>query len=348
MDPVTHLLTGATLSRAGLNRTTGLATLTVTLAAEAPDMDVVLYLFGHVTGFAHHRGFTHTFLGGPFMAALVVAFVYLMHRLMRRYWREPKLAPRWPLLFFYAWLGTLSHILLDFTNNYGVRPLSPFLHRWWSWDIVFIIEPLITGALALALIAPAFFGMVGREIGARREPFPGRGWAIAALVWIVLLWGVRDHYHRRAVAELQSQTYLDEEPLRVAAYPYPVTPLRWYGIVETETAFHRMEVNLLRDEGQRLDPAAVRPKPEETPATLAAKSSRFGRVLLDWARFPVTEVEELPADEGGYRVRFVDLRYVYPGRESFSLGGYVYLDQNLKPVATARANEPDEREEASE
>ena len=39
MEPVTHLLTGACISRAGLNRTTGLATLTLVLAAEAPDLD---------------------------------------------------------------------------------------------------------------------------------------------------------------------------------------------------------------------------------------------------------------------------------------------------------------------
>ena len=30
--------------------------------------------------------------------------------------------PRWGLLFLYACLAGLSHILLDFTNNYGVRP----------------------------------------------------------------------------------------------------------------------------------------------------------------------------------------------------------------------------------
>ncbi|HEY6972086.1 MAG TPA: metal-dependent hydrolase, partial [Candidatus Angelobacter sp.] len=63
MDPVTHFLTGACLSRAGLNRTTGLATLTLVLASEAPDLDIVTLFGGSVSYLEHHRGITHTFLG---------------------------------------------------------------------------------------------------------------------------------------------------------------------------------------------------------------------------------------------------------------------------------------------
>ena len=38
MEPVTHFLTGAVLSRAGFNRRTSYATLAMTLAAEATDV----------------------------------------------------------------------------------------------------------------------------------------------------------------------------------------------------------------------------------------------------------------------------------------------------------------------
>ena len=43
MEPVTHFLTGATLARTGFNRKTALATVTMMLAAEAADMDIVAY-----------------------------------------------------------------------------------------------------------------------------------------------------------------------------------------------------------------------------------------------------------------------------------------------------------------
>ena len=74
------------------------------------------------------------------------AFVYLIWRLRGRKTNDPNLPPRWGLLFLYACLAGLSHILLDFTNNYGVRPFWPFSEKWYSWDIVFIFEPVIFGS----------------------------------------------------------------------------------------------------------------------------------------------------------------------------------------------------------
>ena len=143
MEPITHFLTGACLGRAGLNRKTALATLTLTLAAEAPDLDVLGRFRGPAFSFAHHRGFTHSFLGVPLVAIVVVAFVYLVWRLRKRKLNNPNLPPRWGLLFLYACLAGLSHILLDFTNNYGVRPFEPFSYKWYAWDIVFIVEPVL-------------------------------------------------------------------------------------------------------------------------------------------------------------------------------------------------------------
>src|SRR5262249_11228633 len=100
LDPVTHLLTAACISRAGLNRKTGLATLTMVLAAEAPDADVLALLGGSVSGFAHHRGFTHTLVGAPVVAGVVTLAVYGIYRLMARRGRKPRLLPRWGLLLF--------------------------------------------------------------------------------------------------------------------------------------------------------------------------------------------------------------------------------------------------------
>jgi inner membrane protein len=123
LEPITHFLTGACMGRAGLNRKTALATLTLTLAAEAPDLDVLGSFRGSAFGFAHHRGFTHSFIGVPLDALVVVGFVYLIWRLGGSKIKDPKLPPRWGLLYVYACLAGLSHILIDITNKYGVRPL---------------------------------------------------------------------------------------------------------------------------------------------------------------------------------------------------------------------------------
>jgi inner membrane protein len=329
VEPITHFLFGATLSRAGLNRKTALATATMTLAAEAPDLDIVSRIGGSVSVFAHHRGFTHSFLGLPLVAAVVVGFMYIVWRLRGRRTRDPNLPPRWGVLFGYAYLAGLSHILLDFTNSYGVRPFWPFSERWYSWDIVDIIEPVLLVIMILGLILPSLFSLINEEIGARQKGPKGRFAATIALLGVAACWGFRDYEHRRAVAMLESQTYQGAEPLRVSAYPYMTNPFSWYGVAETPAAFAMMNVDTLTP---KVDPESrmqFRYKPEETPITLAAKKSYLGRVYLDWAQYPVTETEQVNEAPVAYVVRFRDLRYAYPGRDTRTLGAMVFLDRDL-------------------
>ena len=301
MEPLTHFLTGACIARAaGLNRKTLLATTTCVLAAEAADLDVLWYFKSPIDGFAHHRGITHTFVGVPFVAAFVLGFVYLLWLLKRRRRPEPAGAakgpvlpktPRWGLLYGFALIAALSHILLDFTNNYGVRPFEPFSYRWYSWDIVFIFEPLLYVFFLAGLALPALFALINEEIGARRKGPRGQVGAIVALVLMVALWGLRDYQHRRAVAALEARIYHGAEPIRTSAFPYFVNPFKWYGVVETEKFYERVTVDSLTPE---VDPAArseTRYKPEETPVREAARDTRLGRVYLDWAQYPMLEVE---------------------------------------------------------
>jgi inner membrane protein len=370
LEPVTHFLTGACLGRAGFNRNTALATLTLTLAAEAPDLDVLSRLRGPAFGFAHHRGFTHSFLGVPLDAAVVVGFVYLIWRIRGRKIKDPNLPPRWGLLFLYACLAGLSHILLDFTNNYGVRPFWPFSEKWYSWDIVFIFEPIMFTCLLLGLIAPALFSLIDKEIGVRPRGPRGRLAAILALIAVVLLWTVRDYEHRRAVNALEARTYNGADPVRASAYPGLADPFRWYGVVETSNFFVLAPVDSLGPEVNpglaEEDKLQILYKPEETPITLAAKRSYLGRVYLDWAQYPITQTETLgspeqdspkqdspaqdsPAQDSpapGYIVDFQDLRFVQlpsllsRGGARRALGAGVRLDRNLRVVGDVYGSGP--------
>jgi inner membrane protein len=246
------------------------------------------------------------------------------------------------LLFAYACLAGLSHILLDFTTNYGVRPFWPFSERWISWDIVFIVEPVLLVVLTLGLILPALFALINEEIGARKKGShstpTGRLAATLALLAVFAYWGLRDFEHRRAVAVLQSRNYQGADAIRVSAYPYWVNPFRWYGVVETPAFFATMDVDSL---APKADPEAqmqIRYKPEETPVTLAAKKTYLGRVYLSWAQYPITETEQLANDpvesaRAAFVVRFRDLRYDYPGSNARApLGAIVLLTRDLQVV----------------
>jgi len=340
VEPVTHFLFGANMGRAGLNRKTALATATLTLAAEAPDLDVLSRFGGSAFALNHHRGFTHSFLGVPLVAAVVVAFMYGIWRLRGCKTRDPNFPPRWGLLFGYACLAGLSHILLDYTTSYGIRPFWPFSERWISWDIVYIVEPILLVILILGLTVPALFSLINQEIGARQKGPPGRIAATVALAAVFAFWGLCDYEHRRAAAALNARTYNEADAIRVSAYPYAMNPFRWYGIAETPAFFAMMNVDSLTPEVDPEDKMQIRYKPEETTITLAAKKSYLGRVYLSWAQYPITETEQTdndPADRSraAYIVRLRDLRYAYPGQSSTraTLGARVFLTRDLQVVS---------------
>jgi inner membrane protein len=317
------------------------------LATESPDIDILWFFGGSVTGFAHHRGFTHTLLGAPVMAAATVGGVYGIYRLLRRRrnWK-PRLEPRWGVLFLCALVGVFIHILQDWTNNYGVRPLAPFHPRWYSLDLVSIVDPIMLAALALGLLVPALLGLVTEEVGAARSGFRGRGGAIFALLVLAAVIGVRGLEHRRAVTALNSVMFRSEDPIRVSAYPYPLNPFAWGGVIETRDFFQIVQVDSLTGQFDPEDQTMSRFKPAETPVTLAAKQSRLGRFYLDWAHFPLVSVHSLPG-RAGYRVEFQDLRFAYsrelPPGVPTPLTGYVELDPQLRVIDQYMGAPPRER-----
>jgi inner membrane protein len=341
MEPVTHFLTGACLGRTGFNRRTAYATLAMTLAAEAPDLDVFWSFRGPVAGFEHHRGITHTFLGAPFVALAVTAVVWLWHRSRRK---QPVVPPRWALLWLLSLVAALSHIFLDWTNTYGVRPFFPFNPRWYALDIAFIIEPVVFAALLLGLLIPAILALADREIGADKPLFRGRGWAIAAMVLVGIDLGVRAVEHHRALHLISNTRFGDQPMLRAGAEPYPVDPFHWFAIVETPGYYQTGLINTWSETVNTNDQDDVIFKPPVTPAVVAAKGSWLGRVYLDWARFPLVEdhghanliaSDDLAPEPQDTAVEFRDLRFAYPplsrsgsGATTRALNAWVYITPN--------------------
>ena len=334
MEPVTHLLTGACLSRTGLNRRAAYATLTMVVAAEFPDIDMLWAVRGPVEGLQHHRGITHAFLGLPFEAALVVGGVYAWHR-----WRVARAsagtttarvkvltaAPvRWGVLYGLAMVALLSHLLLDYTNNYGLRPFFPFDDRWYAASIVFIFDPVMFALLLGALIAPLLFGLVSAEVGAKKQPFAASGWAIAALLGVVAWWGLRtvEHAHAVHMAMAQSITapaesagaspvtanpgageivpaeavpvYLQAQ--RALASPEMLSPFRWAAAMDFGPVYQLAEMDTLG--GTVTMGETTYAKPGRDAAVLAAEGSKLGRVYMDWSPMPIVQVTKPDGEPG--------------------------------------------------
>lgn len=383
MEPVTHILTGACLARAGFNRRAAYATLTMAVAAEFPDIDTLWGLRGPVEGFQHHRGITHTFIALPVEALLVVGAVWSLHRWrLHRAARRAALeaaesaatnvirpqrsltaAPvRWGLLYLFALLALLSHLLLDYTNNYGLRPFFPFNPHWYAGSFVFIFDPAIFLLLLAALVAPALLRLVNAEIGARAETFPGRRWAISALAGVVLLWGVRAFEHQRALllasqqtveapanpdAENSPQASLDSssvapaalpavflQPQSVLASPDIVNPFRWHVAIDFGPEIQLAEIDSANNV---FNPAnGVMAKPARSPELVAAQASALGRAYMDWSAMPVIDVSKATEAGEPTLVMFRDARFM--GGMSFlgdriPLTGIVELDTRRHVVS---------------
>ncbi len=327
MEPITHLLTGTCLGRAGFNRKAAYATLAMTLAAEAPDFDILWSGRGPVARLEHHRGFWHSFAGAPLVALFVVGAIWIWHtwlvhhrlrnpHFLRGYHRIPSDGPpiRWGLLWCFAILADLSHLFLDWATTYGVRPLFPFSAHWYAGSFVCLFEPTIFFFLVAAGVAPALFALADGEIGVRKQRFRGQGWAILALSAMVIIFSWRWAEHRVGTQLLRSQPITTEAATHISLNPYPINPYHWFAIVATKDTYQTANLDLSTGD-ITTSPDDTIYKPPVTSAVLAAEHSYMGDVFMDWSTYPVVgEAGSVgsPADGGPWtRVDFRDLRFTY-------------------------------------
>jgi inner membrane protein len=307
VDNLTHSLTGILLSRAGLNRLTPRASWILFLAANAPDIDAVSAWGGSLNYLHYHRHITHSLVMLPVLALACVLAVRLVSR-------QPL---NWLGAYFIAFIGVASHLILDLTNIYGVRLLLPFSGRWLRLDTTGVIDFWIWGALLLAMFAPLLARLVNAEIGAAtpKKGAAGRGFAIFALVFLVLYDGGRFVAHARAVEILESRVYSGSAPRRVAALAASANPFAWRGVVETTESYVIEDVNLLGE----FDPAAGHTffKPDPSPALDTARRTAVFQEFLRFSQYPFWQVSPAEQADGGTRVEAMDLRFADPQNPRF-------------------------------
>ena len=304
MDNVTHSLTGLALARVGLRRFSPHATALLIVSANAPDADIIAVSRGALSYFEVHRGYTHSLLCLPLMALLSVAVIAAIFRSR--------------LVWLNAWLlcciGVASHLLLDWTNSYGIRLLLPFSSRWFHLDLNSLYDGSILAVLLFAAVWPLFSRLVSSEIGDRVGA--GGGLAGFALIFFLLFDCGRAVLHSRAVARLESRLYDDAPALQAAALPEPFTPFRWMGIVETATTYQRMSIDALSQSD--VPQGETFYKPALTAAYLSAQATEPFHYFLYFARFPVWSQEPVTTSDGaGTRLVASDLRFGTPASGAF-------------------------------
>lgn len=277
MDNITHALAGALLAAATCQRVArspslpshtprSLRTTAFTLGvvlAELPDIDITYsgerMGIGPLGYLLHHRGHTHTVL----FTVLAALAAWGLALALRRELRAPPFARS---LLGLSMVASLSHIILDYTNNYGVHPWWPVDSRWIYGDAVFIVEPwlwivalpplvlltrsivprlLFSALLVIILVAAWRVDMVGSTVAAVltvgaaawtwvswKVPAARRA-TVAITAWLALeaMFFTGSSLGRRAVEREVGPTLRD-----VVLTPAPGNPLCLTAITVTEDA----------------------------------------------------------------------------------------------------------------
>jgi inner membrane protein len=224
MDPVTQAALGAAWAQPSARRpSVGWATAIGCIAGMAPDLDVLIRSSSDpLLALQYHRHFTHALVFIP-LGALVCAL--LLFPLCRR-----RLSFGWCYVF--CFLGYASHGLLDACTSYGTLLLWPFSSARIAWDVVSVVDPLVT----LPLIACVISAMLLRRPGL----------ALAGIAWCVAYMGLGLMQNQRAVqAALSLAEERGHRPERVTVKPSFANIVLWKSIYEAEGRIYIDAVRVL-------------------------------------------------------------------------------------------------------
>jgi len=319
MDTLTHALSGALLARAtapkeGPPKSLPRRIAAGFLACASPDLDVVVGLLGPIAFLENHRGVTHSLVVLPLWALL---YSWLLAKILR----EPR---GWRALYGITAMALALHIAGDLITTYGTMILAPFSSWRAQIGTTFIIDLWFSGIIVAGLLA---------SWALRRSPQLARSSAVAACALLAAYVGFQ--YAQKEKAIEFGERYARDRGIRgatVNAQPRPVSPFNWTVFVSDAEAHRYAHVNLEREmqrdyrEGDgfiaRLD-SAYRPLAQahwetrsrygEGPGATVAREAWNSQALAVFRWFA-----QLPAFEGfeagSTCVRFIDLRYVVPGR----------------------------------
>ena len=297
MDNLTHSLVGAVLGQMGLKKRTGLAMPTLIIAANLPDIDAGCAIYG-IESLSMRRGITHGPVALIVLPLLLWALMIAFDRWQASRGKRP--AGRLPVhrgwLLALAYIGCLSHPALDWLNNYGIRLLEPFSHRWFYGDTIFIIDLWIWIALGLSV-----------WLSLRRERRGGANWrrpawigftAVSAYIFVNgLITGAAE---RMALDALRAGGHRD--PLVVASPPLLAF---WKRDIFWRTADWYGTASFVPGVGGNIDLTGAPTGMDDSRLATWIKADPAARAFLFWSRMPVGQTD-------GDTILLRDQRFMHP------------------------------------
>jgi hypothetical protein len=339
VDIVTHGLASLAVARGFFPRAGKLAMASAVLAGAIADLDWLSNYFGP-SAFLRWRGtYTHSILAAVLVSAgvsMLVSLAQLRSAPVRMAELEGDatltgtrcrgdlsvgLAP----VLYVSLCAALVHIAMDACQSQGVALMWPFSPKRFAADWLPGVDPWILTIFIACIAMPELFRLVSSEIGAKAKKPRGQTGAIIGLALVLVYGGMRATLHSNVIALMQSRTFHGETPRRASAFPEPLSPLTWHGVVETESALNEIEVETAS--ASNLDPeSSLRLfKPEPSPVLEAARNTVAAGRFLAAAQIPRASMEKTQA---GHVVVLRDLRYAAAGETQHEIAALIELDLN--------------------
>ncbi len=156
MDPISQGAIGATVAQAVFGRRLPRSAALIGFAAGmAADLDVFIPAGGDpVASMIYHRHFTHSLFFIP-LGGILTSLLFVWWRQFKGYRRE---------VIGAATVAYATHGLLDAFTNYGTLLFWPFSNQRVAWDLLGIVDPMVTAPLLIGM----FWAVLAKQPRAAR------------------------------------------------------------------------------------------------------------------------------------------------------------------------------------
>jgi len=321
MDSLTQALLGAGVQGAILGRFQGRRALVYgALLGTLPDLDVVIGYADPVTAMTSHRGFSHALL---VLTGLACALTWAVRK------RHPGADYGPGRLFLAVWLALITHTLLDAFTSYGTQLFWPLTPIPTAWASIFIIDPVFTVPLLVAVWLSAR-RLGARHLSAQRMTDRAITGLNIALAWCVLYLGwtlIAQHWMQARVRDALIAQGITAEA--VFATPMPFNTLLWRVVVKSGDQYVEAVSGVF---DRRAPETVVLPLGTELLPALAA-SPQYARLAWfsgGWLR----------ADAIGETLVLTDLRMGVAGFYTFRFAMAQYSEAGWQTITPERWPSP--------
>jgi len=309
VDSVTQAALGATIGGAVLGRRLGRKAILIgAVLGTLPDLDVVLDYGDAVTNITEHRGFSHSLF-------VLTGLATLLALLCARFAPIKTISlPRWWCFFT---LILITHPLLDALTTYGTQLFWPFKVAPTAWPIIFIIDPLYTLPLLIAL----GIGLVSLRV---RKACT---WGLAiSCLYLTMAAGAKLTIEQRLAPALAEQG-LEGAPILIQPTPFNI--VLWRATVIDEDRYYESLVSVFDgDHLPRLEPLL-----RNTELEASALTSLQGERLA-WFAGPFLRYEARWLN-GKETLIATDIRLGFPGFHPFSFTLATLEEERWVPLAVS-------------